>query len=143
MSDSEFLSGRVLKRSLPVFHGPTSPDAPVQKRLVLPQGELAQFYDASDPIRYLAYIEIREGGVRGNHYHKAKVEWVYLIAGEVLLLLEDIGSRQRESVTLRAGELAIIQTGVAHALQTVKPGHAIEFAGTRFDPTDVFRHPLS
>jgi hypothetical protein len=38
MSDFELLSGRVLKRSLPVFHGPTSSDAPVKKRLVLPLG---------------------------------------------------------------------------------------------------------
>jgi hypothetical protein len=61
MPDSSFLNGKVLKRSLPELHLPLGPDAPVLKRLMLPQGELAQFYDAEEGIRYLAFIELRPG----------------------------------------------------------------------------------
>src|SRR5207244_7219783 len=72
MTESTFLSGKVLRRSLPVVQPASGSGAPSLKRLLLPQGELAQFYDGEEPIRYLAYIELRPGVVRGNHYHKVK-----------------------------------------------------------------------
>ncbi len=142
MTQSAFLSGKVLKRTLPVVQPPAPPAAPTVKRLPLPQGELAQFFDGEPPIRYIAAIELRRGGVRGNHYHKVKEEWVYVIQGGVTLVVEDIVSKTRDSAPLRAGDLAIIQTGVAHALQTVAPGWAIEFSPARFDPEDIHRYPL-
>ena len=122
MSESAFLNGKVLKRSLPVFQLPLGPEAPALKRLFLPQGELAQFYDADEGIRYMAFIELLPGQVRGNHYHKVKEELVYVIRGEVLLSVADIDSKARASVTLRAGDLALIQTGIAHALRTSRAG---------------------
>ena len=47
-----------------------------------------------------------------------------------------------KTLTLVAGELARIRTGVAHAYRTVKPGKALEFSPARFDPADTIRHPL-
>jgi hypothetical protein len=143
MVESKFLSGNVLKRTLPVVPAPAGPDAPTIKRLLLPQGELAQFFDGDPPIRYMAFIELRVGSPRGNHYHQVKQEWIYLIEGEMTLLVEDIQSKARESVPLRAGDLAFIQTGIAHTLQPVRPGQAIEFSAARFDPADIHRYPLT
>jgi mannose-6-phosphate isomerase-like protein (cupin superfamily) len=142
MRETSHLGGRVVKWSLPVFDSPTGPDAPLLKRLLLPQGELAQFYDAEQPIHYLALIELRAGGVRGNHYHHRKEEWAYVIEGEAELVLEDVATKRRETLTLAAGELARIRTGVAHAYRTVQPGKALEFSPARFDPADTIRHPL-
>ena len=142
MTESTFLSGKVFKRSLPVVQPPSS-DNPPLKRLLLPQGELAQFYDADQPIRYLAYIELQAASVRGNHYHKVKEEWIYLIQGAVLLLVEDIESKAKASVALEAGDIAFILPGIAHALQTVQPGHAIEFSQARFDLADIHRFALA
>src|SRR5437870_12464864 len=84
MSPSTFLPGKLRKFSLPVIATPVGPDAPNLKRLLLPQGELAQFYDSDEPVRYLAFIELRAGSTRGNHYHQFKEEWLYLIQGELL-----------------------------------------------------------
>ncbi len=142
MSESAFLNGKVLKRSLPALELPLAPEAPRLKRLFFPQGELAQFYDGDEGIRYMAFIELLRGQVRGNHYHKVKVELVYVIGGEVSLSVEDIDSGARASLALRAGDLAVIQTGIAHALQTVEPGQAIEFSTSRFDAADIYRFPL-
>ena len=142
MMESMFLSGKVVRRSLPVLRPPVGDAASPIKRLLLPQGELAQIYDADEPIRYIAFIEFREGGVRGNHYHQVKEELVYLIRGELQLVVEDIHSRLHETIPLQAGDLAIIQPGVAHALRTIKPGQAVEFSKTRFDRADIHRHPL-
>ena len=98
MTELTFLGGRVIKRSLPVVRPPFNPDAPALKRLLLPQGELAQFYDGEEPMRYLAYIELQAGAVRGNHYHKIKEEWIYMIRGEAGLVIEDVESKTRETM---------------------------------------------
>ena len=143
MSEFKFLNGKVRKQSLFEFKLPVPADAPTVKRLLLPQGELAQFYDANDGIRYLAFIELLPGTVRGNHYHKIKEEWVYLIHGEVVLIAEDLETKTRESLPLKAGDLAVIQTGIAHALQVVVAGQAVEFSTARFDSSDIHKFPLA
>ena len=140
MPETTFLNGRVITRSLPVLQLPLGADAPVLKRLLLPQGELAQFYNAEEGIHYLAFLELLPGRTRGNHYHKVKEELVYMIRGEVLLSVADINSQACASVALRAGDLAVIRTGIAHALRTMEPGQAIEFSVSRFDSADI--HPF-
>ena len=142
MAESEYLAGKVVKWSLPVISGRPGPDAPKLKRLFLPQGELAQVYDSEDGIRYLAAIETRMGSDRGNHYHKVKEEWLYVLQGELFVLAEDIQTKERASVPLRTGDLLRIQIGIAHLLRTVEPGQAIEFSRARFDPADIFPFPL-
>ena len=143
MAETTFLNGKVRKRSLAIFELPVPADAPTVKRLMLPQGELAQFYDANEGMRYLAFIDLHPGTVRGNHYHKIKEEWLYLITGEVLLIIQDMETKTREFVTLRAGDLVVISIGIAHALQVSLPGQAIEFSPARFDPLDIHRVTLT
>jgi uncharacterized RmlC-like cupin family protein len=142
MTESSYLQGKVLKRSLPVLQGSPPADALGPKRLLLPQGELANFYDGQEGIRYIAYIEMREGTVRGNHWHRVKEEQIYVISGELLLVTQDRESEERASVELRKGDLAFISPGIAHALKTVAPGQAVEFSRTKFDATDVQRLKL-
>jgi mannose-6-phosphate isomerase-like protein (cupin superfamily) len=139
---STFLGGKVVRHSLPVILAPFGDDLPLLKRLLLAQGELAQFYDSDEGIRYLAAIELREGAVRGNHYHDKKEEWLYIILGEISLILEDMDSHARAIVPLYAGDLAVVQTGVAHAWKTIQPGLAVEFSPARFDPADLHRFHL-
>ena len=143
MSRSIFLNGKVRKRSIPALPLPLPPNAPELRRLMLPQGELAQFHDSDEAIRYIAFIELLAGQVRGNHYHKVKREFVYVVRGEVMLHSVDIESGARISLTLQAGDLATIETGIAHALQTLQPGQAIEFSPARFDAADIYRHSVA
>ena len=142
MNDCVFLNDKVTKRTLPIIEPSSAPGSPTIKRLMLPQGELAQIYDGEEGIRYIAQIELQADSVRGNHYHKVKQEWVYLMSGEVTLIVEDLGSKSRESVQLKAGDLAFIQTGVVHALRVTRSGQAIEFSTARFDPGDIYRQKL-
>ena len=142
MLESSYLEGKVLKRTLPILRDPAGAAGLQVKRLLLSQGELAQLYDADEPIRYIAFLELREGGARGNHYHKLKEEFLYLIHGEIQLVVEDLTTKERQTVGLAAGDLVVLQPGIAHALRTVKPGEAIEFSKLRFDPNDTYRHPL-
>jgi oxalate decarboxylase/phosphoglucose isomerase-like protein (cupin superfamily) len=137
MTETAFLGGRVRKWSLPVVQGAGGDYS--LKRLLLPQGELARIYDADEGMRFIAYIELRAGGLRGNHFHKVKQEWVYVIQGEMELLLQEPETNGRETVRMQTGDLALIPTGIAHAIRTIQPGHAVEFSSSRFDPEDSFR----
>jgi uncharacterized cupin superfamily protein len=143
MPESTFLNGKVRTQSVPVLQLPLEPDAPALRRLLLPQGELAQFHNGGEGIRYMAFIELLPGQVRGNHYHKVKEELVYVIRGEVLLSVTDIESKASASVTLRAGDLAVIRVGIAHAFRPTEPGQAIEFSSARFDAADIQKYPVA
>ncbi len=142
MTENSFFGGRVLKWSLPRVHPGSGVDEPVLKRLMLPQGELAQVYDSDEGIRYIAYIELRAESVRGNHYHKVKKEYVYMVSGTVSLVLEDVSSNERQSCDIKQGDLVLIQRGIVHALQVTQSGQAVEFSPNRFDAADIYRLKL-
>lgn len=89
-------------------------------------------------MRYIAFLELRAGGVRGNHYHRFKQEWLYVASGEIRLWAADMQIAQRESFAAKTGELAFIDCGLAHAFQTVAPGYAVEFSPARFDAADAY-----
>ena len=141
-SEIKLLGGKVIKRTLPSIHGPSGPDAPALKRLILPQGELAQFYDDDLGIRYMAMIDLLPEKPRGNHYHKVKQEYIYVLEGEVELITEDIGNQERASILLKKGDLVVIEVLIAHVLRPVTAGRAIEFSPARFDVADIQRYPL-
>jgi UDP-2-acetamido-2,6-beta-L-arabino-hexul-4-ose reductase len=142
MTESTFLNNRVVKRTLAVINGRPTGDAPRLKRLLLAQGELAQVYDDGEGIRYLAFVELCKGAVRGNHYHQVKDEVIYVIQGEILLVVEDIVSKERVSFSLNTGELAVIPVRIAHGFRTITTGQAIEWSTNRFDAADIWRYPL-
>lgn len=112
------------------------------KRLLLAQGELAQFHDGEEGIRYLAAIQLVSGTARGNHYHRRKQEWVYLIAGAIQLVVEDVETKIRETFPMVTGDLVYISPGVAHTFVVQKKGLAVEFSPVRFDPADTARYTL-
>ena len=143
MNEIQLLGGKVVKTSLPQVQPPSGPDSPTLKRLLLPQGELAQFYDSPEGIRYIAFIELNAGNPRGNHYHKIKEEWVYVIRGELTLLVLDLATNASAETALAAGDLVRISTQVVHTLKVIQPGQAVEFSSARFDPADIYRHVLA
>ena len=142
MAETKYLAGKVVKWPLPLITSRPGPEAPALKRLLLPQGELAQVHDSEEGIRYLAFIETRSGSVRGNHYHKIKEERIYVLQGELLVLVEDVETKARASVRLQTGDLLLIETGIAHLMRTIEPGQAIEFSKARFNPADSFPFSL-
>jgi hypothetical protein len=143
MAETQYLAGKVVRWSLPVISGRPGPDAPALKRLALPQGELAQIHNSDEGLRYLAVIELCVGSVRGNHYHKIKEEWVYVTQGRLVALVQDIQTNERASVALATGDLLLIQTHIAHALQPVEAGQALEYSRARFDASDIFPFTLA
>ena len=142
MKVDTFLKGGLTRRRLPCLQPPTGPDAPLLRRVLLPQGELAQIHDGVEGMRYMAVMELIEGTVRGNHVHARKVEHVYLVQGQVELWVRQDESGPRESMLISPGDLVIIQPGVEHALRVVQKGWGIEFSPQEYDPQDTRRVAL-
>ncbi len=142
MSLSVFLSGKVTKQTLPFVEIPPPSEAPRLKRLALKQGELTQFHDGEEEVRYIAFVELRAGSIRGNHYHKTKKEWIYVISGKLLLTVEDLATHERTSLEMQSGDLVFIAPEVAHALRILEPGGAIEFSQAQFNNADIYPFQL-
>jgi mannose-6-phosphate isomerase-like protein (cupin superfamily) len=143
MTEEILFSGKLVKQRLPDLKPGEGVELPVLKRLILPQGMLAQFHDSEEPARYIAALELVTGTVRGNHHHHTKVEHVYLMRGALELIAEDVETGQRTQLAMKPGDLVVIQPGVAHAFRVIQEGVAIEFAPTRFDPADSHRHVVA
>src|SRR5688572_15759297 len=127
MGAKSFFGGRVTVKTLLVTDQPaTRPE--LCARISSPRGELAVLTEGAIPIRHLAYVELRPAMLRGNHYHQLRNEYLYLIAGEVTLHLGDLPTGETASHQMRAGDLAYISPGVAHTLNPISAGHAIEYA---------------
>ncbi len=141
-NSESYLGGKVRKMSLPQVSLPVPAGSPPLKRLMLAQGELAQFYDAEEGIRYLAWIELEPGQVRGNHYHRQKREYIYVLAGETDLLARSLNGQESATLRLRPGDLALVAPEVAHALRPAASGSAVEFSPERFDSQDIFKHAV-
>lgn len=142
MPVTEFFNGRFVIKSLPRIEVPAA-RTEVQARLFSPKGELAVMSEGAMDIRHLAYVELREGMLRGDHYHKLRQEYFYLISGNVTLHLQDVSTGERATTTINTGDLVHIKPGIAHALIPSEAGHAIEFAAEPFDLGDVYRHVLN
>jgi hypothetical protein len=142
MNEMIFFDGKLRKTSLPLFQGPPPADAAGPKRLLLAQGELANFYDDPQGIRYLAALELKLGSVRGNHRHRVKLEYVYVVAGCLTVVATPGNPVEPVSIALREGELVRIEPGIAHAFKTLEPGYAVEFSPALFDASDLERYSL-
>jgi len=139
MQQRTLLQGLVSVCTLPQIQpGPAGAEL-LLKRVMLPQGELAQFHDSDEAMRYIAAIELKTGAVRGNHYHKIKREYVYILSGRLTLIVQKLEAELLESTDMSGGELALIPPGIIHALHVKEDGLAVEFSPNRFDPTDTYR----
>lgn len=143
MKDTLYLGGRVIHQTLPLLTDGAAPDAPVRKRLHLPQGDLIQIHNGPEPLQYLAWIELKADGVRGHHVHRVKKEFLYLLSGAAIVKVEDPATRETATVPLAAGDLVIIEPGIAHAIHSATAGAAIEFSPAPFDPADTVRYPVT
>ena len=74
MSLTTWLDGKVTRQKLASLIPPVPPDAPRVKRLMLPQGELAQFHDGEEGMRYVASVELKPGTVRFARFDGGPLE---------------------------------------------------------------------
>ena len=66
---------------------------------------------------YLLSLD-KKGNVAGNHYHEQKQELFNAVVGDLIVILEDIGTKEREELKISAKDrtLIYIPTRVAHTI---------------------------
>lgn len=141
MEATSYFGGRATIKSLLVTDQPANRPE-ICARITSPRGELAVLTDGNVLIRYISYLEMRPGMIRGNHYHKLRQEFFYIISGDIALRLADVATGETVDVKLSTGDMAYIQPGIAHGFNPLTAGHAIEYAAQPFDHADVFPHRL-
>jgi len=138
---SETFAGRVLIEPLPIG----GPDA-AERRIFSDKGEMAQIINRRDvSIRQIVYWDLdsaRTGVDRGHHYHRQKTDRMYVISGEVELLLEDPQTGGQDMVILRAGERVQILPGVAHAVRSRIKSQVLEYSPDPYDPADTYPYRI-
>ena len=83
--------------------------------------------------------------VRGNHYHYTTEEWFGVVFGSLLVTLEDIHTKERESFSLHYSESKFVRLKIgkeiAHAFKSLtKPAILLDYANIEYDPDYTDRH---
>ena len=86
--------------------------------------ELLKANEIKEPVLQLHVASIKPGQVRGNHYHKKRVEWLFIIAGKAELCLQDVNSRKKNCYkpSLKKPKLITVFPYVAHAIKNAGKG---------------------
>lgn len=101
-------------------------------RMINHKGELAVL--STQEINFIAYVDYPQNGEpRGNHYHKNKMEYLYLCKGKIKGYFRDYKETKEnvEIVDIEAGSLILIYPGCTHKFEVIQEGHAIEFSPTK------------
>jgi hypothetical protein len=147
MDDFELLTGgkmlgdKLLIRNLEIKSPPLDD---LGGRLVLPSGELAQI-TTGKPFRFLAYMEFlaNPDSPRGNHYHKFKEEFLYIVKGRLYAIFEDVETGHRRNLTVSTGDLINIKPFCAHVYFAQEYTQGIEYSPGDLDLSDTYRHVIS
>ncbi|MBF0353688.1 MAG: cupin domain-containing protein [Alphaproteobacteria bacterium] len=72
-----------------------------------------------EPVDHVTVITSRKGVVRGNHFHKETLQWVYLAVGRLRSLTRKGGESVAETI-LEPGDLILTEAGEEHALEALE-----------------------
>jgi len=85
------------------------------------------------------------GAVKGNHFHRRKMEWFCVVAGEGELDLYEVEGGRGETFVMRALEPAVVRIppGVAHSMVNTGVDELVVLAYVTepFDPNDTDTYP--
>jgi dTDP-4-dehydrorhamnose 3,5-epimerase-like enzyme len=94
-------------------------------------------------------VSIAPGRSRANHYHEKKEEWIALAAGRVDLVLEDIRTKEWETVVMDSSSedyfVVHIPPFVAHSVRNTGDGEAavVVFSRTPEDKEDTIAYSIA
>jgi dTDP-4-dehydrorhamnose 3,5-epimerase-like enzyme len=90
---------------------------------------------------YLATL--KPGGLRGNHFHRDKSEWLCIVQGKARIALEHVETKERKELELDAGAEKIVRVkippNVAHAIKNVSqvPLVIVAYTDRLYNPKTV------
>jgi len=135
----------MLTTKLTIEKLPTDGNDHSERRIFSSKGEMAQILNRNhESFKHLVYWDLdKTGQERGHHYHQRKTENVYILSGEMDLLLEDLESGSKETILIQAGDRLTIRPNLAHAYRSRKYSQVLEYAPEIYDPADTVPYKLA
>ena len=101
-------------------------------------------FNFQESMKFIGINVYEKDKPRGNHYHYLKVEYTYVLSGQIEAELAMIENEQHEAeirkITLRQGDMILFLPGFNHKLTAITPlAMAIEVCPQRFNPNDTYR----
>jgi dTDP-4-dehydrorhamnose 3,5-epimerase-like enzyme len=116
------------------------------RRLYFPAGEMAQIVNGIH-FQYLAYVEFRYSDVaenypRGNHYHKNKAEFIYILRGRLRSIYFHLETQEYGECIVEGGDLVCVEPYCVHAFLPLEFSQAVEYTNVEYDAEDTHKHIL-
>ncbi len=117
-----------------------------------PRGYLVEFLKNSElsaPNKNFGQIYFvtfnKKNVIRGNHYHKETEEWFGVLSGSVLVVLEDVNTKERKTFELHYDETEFVRLKIgieiAHAFKSLSNAVILlDYANRQYDPNYTDRH---
>ena len=100
--------------------------------------ELLKANEIEKPLKQLHIASIKPGFVRGNHYHKKRIEWLFLVSGKAKVVLEDVATKKRKNFIFneKSPKVLSIFPGISHAVKNIgtKNAYIISAQSDIFNP---------
>jgi UDP-2-acetamido-2,6-beta-L-arabino-hexul-4-ose reductase len=83
--------------------------------------EILKRNQISQDIKEILFGVSKPGVIRGNHYHKSKVEWLCVIKGKGKLIYQDIESGEKKEIIVSGDKPVVVKTPVnaAHSHENI------------------------
>lgn len=103
--------------------------------------EILREDEIKEAIKQVYFSISKHGAIRGNHYHKRKVEWFSVVKGKAKLVLEDNNLEERKELILSGDEPSIVKItpSISHAIQNIGDDdmYLIVIVNEVFNPDDT------
>ncbi len=103
--------------------------------------EILKSGEGEEEIRQVYFSTSKCGAIRGNHYHKRKVEWFSVVKGKARLVVEDTKSKARKTLVLSGDSPAIVKIppNISHAIHNIGDDemYLVIIVNEVFDPNDT------
>ena len=105
----------------------------------LPKGDTA-YINPEEDVKFTGVIEFVPGtGVRGKHYHKNKLEILYIISGKLKALYWEVDAPDEITEVIHVkGDKITIPPLIAHGFEAIEHTTVLEMITTDFDMADTF-----
>lgn len=108
------------------------------------RGELVEILkgnEVDEEIEQIYFSTSKPGAIRGNHYHKRKVEWFSVIKGIAQLTLKDNISNEEKEIILSSDQPAMVKImpNTLHSIQNIgtEEMYLVIIANEIFDKNDA------
>ena len=107
-----------------------------EKRSANELGQAHYILDGA-PLKRAAVLEIKKhGGFRGQHIHRLKTEWLYVLRGRLEVQLACEATGERLDFVLEPGDRLMTPPGIAHRVRALEDSEMVELCDRAFSPED-------